>query len=124
MLGCGLVPNSTFTVLSVDVDQTPYPQSVIKDRQPATSYRGALVAFLKKGGEKMRKRISLLFAALMMALTMSLGSVAFADPNCTGPPDDRPGACKITEKGQGKETGPPGPGKFVGPGGGASPANH
>ena len=74
----------------------------------------------------MRKRIALLLTALMLALTMSLSGAgaAFADPNCTGPPDDRPGACKITEKGQGKETGPPGPGKFVGPGGGSSPANH
>ena len=31
----------------------------------------------KKGGEKMRKRISVLFAALMLALTMSFGGVAF-----------------------------------------------
>ena len=29
---------------------------------------------------EMRKRITLLIAALMMALTMSFGSVAFADP--------------------------------------------
>ena len=36
---------------------------------------------------------------------------------CTGPPNDRPGVCKITDKGQGKEPGPPGPGDFVGPGG-------
>ena len=33
----------------------------------------------------MRKRISLLIAALMLALTMSLGSVAFAAPiDCPG----------------------------------------
>ena len=64
----------------------------------------------------MRKRITLLVAALMLALTMSFGGVAFADPNCTGNPEDRPGSCKITEKGQGKEAGPPGPGKFVGRG--------
>ena len=64
----------------------------------------------------MRKRISLLIAALMLALTMSLGGAgaALADPDCTGNPDDRPGSCKITEKGQGKESGKPGPGKFVG----------
>ena len=31
-----------------------------------------------KGGEKMRKRITLLIAALMMALSMSFSSVAFA----------------------------------------------
>ena len=30
----------------------------------------------------MRKRISLLIAALMLALTMSFGGVAFADPDC------------------------------------------
>jgi cell division protein YceG involved in septum cleavage len=36
-------------------------------------------------GDLMRKRISLLIAALMLALTMSFGAVggvAFADPNC------------------------------------------
>ena len=35
----------------------------------------------------MRKRISLLIAALMLALTMSFGAVggvAFADPDCSG----------------------------------------
>jgi hypothetical protein len=34
----------------------------------------------------MRKRISLLIATLVMALSMALSGVAFADPNCTGPP--------------------------------------
>ena len=64
----------------------------------------------------MRKRISLLIAAVV-ALTMSLGAAtAFADPNCTGPPTDRPGACH--------EGGKPGPANFVGPGGGARQANH
>ena len=73
----------------------------------------------------MRKRISLLITAVILALAISFGSMAaFADPNCTGPPAERPGACKITEKGQGKEPGPPGPGKFVGPGGGSNPPNH
>ena len=32
----------------------------------------------RKGGEKMRKRITLLIAALMIALSMSFSSVAFA----------------------------------------------
>jgi hypothetical protein len=65
----------------------------------------------------MRKRISLLVAALVVALTMSLGAAAaLADPNCTGPPTDRPGACH--------EGGKPGPANFVGPGGGARQANH
>jgi hypothetical protein len=58
-----------------------------------------------------------LAALLVVALTATAG-LSFADPNCTGPPGDRPGACKITERGQGNEQGPPGPGKFVGPGGG------
>jgi hypothetical protein len=68
----------------------------------------------------MIKRIVMMLALtalLVVALSLSALS-AFADPNCTGPPGDRPGACKITDKGQGKEPGPPGPGKFVGPGGG------
>ncbi len=65
----------------------------------------------------MRKRITLLIAALMVALTMSFGSMAaFADPNCTGPPTDRPGSCH--------EGGKPGPSNFVGPGGGSRNANH
>jgi hypothetical protein len=37
----------------------------------------------------MRKRISLLMAALMLALTMSLGGVAFADPNCDQVPNNK-----------------------------------
>ena len=65
----------------------------------------------------MRKRITLLVAALVVTLTMSLGAAAaFADPNCTGPPTDRPAACH--------EGGKPGPSNFVGPGGGARQANH
>ena len=32
----------------------------------------------RRGGEKMKKRITLLMAALMLALTMSFGGVAFA----------------------------------------------
>jgi hypothetical protein len=34
-----------------------------------------------RGGEKMRKRITLLIAALMMALSMSVSGVAFAAIN-------------------------------------------
>ena len=64
----------------------------------------------------MRKRMTLLIAAVVMALSMALSGVAFADPNCTGPPTDRPGACH--------ESGKPGPSNFVGPGGGARQANH
>jgi hypothetical protein len=38
----------------------------------------------RKGGEKMKKRITLLVTALMLALTMSFGGAgaAFADPDC------------------------------------------
>ena len=64
----------------------------------------------------MRKRMTLLIAAVVMALSMALSGLAFADPNCTGPPSDRPGACH--------EGGKPGPANFVGPGGGARQANH
>jgi hypothetical protein len=37
----------------------------------------------------MRKRISVLIAALMLALTMSLGGVAFADPDCDKVPNNK-----------------------------------
>ena len=69
----------------------------------------------------MRKRITLLFTAVMMALALSFGSVAvaFAAPKCTGPPDERPASCLTSTKGQEEPGGgPPGPGNFVGPGGG------
>jgi hypothetical protein len=39
----------------------------------------------REGGEKMKKRISLLFAALMLASTMSFGGVAFAKIQPVGP---------------------------------------
>ena len=62
----------------------------------------------------MRKRIALLVAALMIALTMSFGSVAaFADPDCA--PPTKP-SCH--------DGGKPGPSNFVGPGGGSKKANH
>ena len=73
----------------------------------------------------MKRIIMMLALTALLVVALSLSALsAFADPDCTGPPGDRPGACKITEKGQGKEPGPPGPGKFVGPGGGSHPANH
>jgi hypothetical protein len=57
----------------------------------------------------MRKRISLLLAALMMALTMSFGSVAFAaidEGPGRGNPDTNPaGKCPA---GQNKDTSPGG----------------
>ncbi len=64
----------------------------------------------------MRRRITMLVMAAMLALTMSLGGAgaALADPDCAPPkkpPCHDPG-------------GPPGPGNFVGPGGGAKKANH
>src|SRR5215212_2219237 len=39
---------------------------------------GFLFLDKRKGGEKMKKRITLLIAALMLALSMSFGGVAFA----------------------------------------------
>jgi hypothetical protein len=53
---------------------------------------------LEKGKEvkKMRKRISLLFVALMLALTMSLGGVAFAKQAETGPQGS---GCTTTHQG-------------------------
>jgi hypothetical protein len=62
----------------------------------------------------MRKRISLLVAALMVALSMSLPGVALGDPDCAPPkkpPCHDPG-------------GPLGPGTFVAPGGRSKQANH
>jgi Spy/CpxP family protein refolding chaperone len=62
----------------------------------------------------MRKRITLLVAALMLALSMAFGGMAaFADPDCA--PPTKP-ACH--------DSGKPGPSNFVGPGGGARQANH
>jgi hypothetical protein len=63
-----------------------------------------------KGGEQMRKRITLLIAALMMALSMSFGSVAaFAaieEGNGNGHPNTTPsGKCPA---GQNKDTSPGG----------------
>ena len=66
------------------------------------------------------KRILLMLALAALVVTaMAIAGMgaAFADPNCTGPPSDRPGACH-------EPGGPPGPGNFVGPGGGALHANH
>ena len=74
---------------------------------------------MTEGGE-MVKRIFLMLTVLALLLTaMAITGVgaAFADPNCTGPPSDRPGACH-------EPGGPPGPGNFVGPGGGSLKANH
>jgi hypothetical protein len=63
-----------------------------------------------KGGEKMRKRITLLIAAVVMALTMSFGSVAAFAAIDEGPgrgnPDTTPtGKCA---PGQNKDTSPGG----------------
>jgi len=64
----------------------------------------------------MRKRISLMITAGILALSMSLGGAgaAFADPDCA-PPTKQP--CH-------DPGGPPGPGNFVGNGGGSKNANH
>ena len=42
----------------------------------------------------MRKRIALLLTALMLALSMSFGGVAFAAKTTTEPPDS-PGTCTV-----------------------------
>ena len=64
----------------------------------------------------MKRILAILMVSLFMVAVMAITApMAFADPDCTGPPSDRPGSCKITEKGQGKESGKPEPGKFVGP---------
>ena len=51
----------------------------------------------------MRKRITLLIAALMMALTMALGAAgaAFADPNCEDPKHADHPNCVTTVNGPG-----------------------
>jgi hypothetical protein len=56
----------------------------------------------------MRKRVALITTAVMMALSLSFSSVAFA-ADCTGPKKDRPAACKGVGPDQGKgsqQTGP------------------
>jgi hypothetical protein len=52
----------------------------------------------------MRKRIALLFTALMLALTMSFGSAgaAFADPDCATHPDHP--KCELTGPGNFENT--------------------
>jgi hypothetical protein len=64
------------------------------------------------------KRILMVVAAalVMAAMFVALAMSAFADPNCTGNPADRPASCH--------DTGQPGPGNFVAGGGGALPPNH
>jgi hypothetical protein len=52
--------------------------------QPAISVKevGRFSLWLEgRGGEKMRKRITLLISALMLALSMSFGGMALADPD-------------------------------------------
>jgi hypothetical protein len=67
----------------------------------------------------MKRIIMMLTVAALVVTAMAIAGAgaAFADPNCTGPPSERPGACHAPG-------GPPGPGNFVGPGGGALNANH
>jgi hypothetical protein len=70
----------------------------------------------REGGREetlMRKRITLLVTALMLALTMSFGGVAFADPPGTTGKGDDPGTFTKDAKQQSHEcvTGPGGSGK-------------
>ena len=62
----------------------------------------------------MRRILMVLAVALVMLAAMAVP--AFADPNCTGNPADRPASCH--------ETGQPGPGNFVAGGGGSLAPNH
>jgi hypothetical protein len=64
----------------------------------------------------MRKRISLLMVALMLALTMSLGGIAFAKQAQTGPQGS---GCTTTY--QGNSTNSPVVSTAHGQGGGSSP---
>ena len=65
----------------------------------------------------MKRILMVLALALIVSSVMAVtASTVFADPDCTGPPTDRPGACH--------EGGKPGPSNFVGPGGGSRTANH
>ena len=57
--------------------------------------------------------LALVIAAMMVAMAMP----AFADPDCTGYPGDRPASCLTSTTGQEEPGGgPPAPGNFVGPG--------
>jgi hypothetical protein len=62
-----------------------------------------------------KRILALLMVSLFLVAALAVtASMAFADPDCappTKPPCHDPG-------------GPPGPGNFVGPGGGAKQANH
>jgi len=73
------------------------------------------------------KRILMVLALALIVTSMmavTAGTV-FADPKCTGKPSDRPASCLTSTKGQEEPGGgPPGPGNFVGPGGGSRPPNH
>jgi hypothetical protein len=51
----------------------------------------------------MKRRITLLIAALMMALTMSFGGVAFADPDCDQVGDNNKN-CVVTGPGKSTES--------------------
>ena len=64
----------------------------------------------------MIRRIVLLLTALMLALSMLVGGAgaAFGDPDCAPP----------TKPSCHDPGGPPGPGNFVGNGGGSKNANH
>lgn len=65
----------------------------------------------------MKRIISVLAVLVVMAAMLAAMAVpAFADPNCTGNPADRPASCH--------DTGKPGPGNFVAGGGGALAPNH
>jgi hypothetical protein len=57
---------------------------------------------------------------VVAAMLAVMAVPAFAAPNCTGNPADRPASCLTSTKGQEQPGGgPPRAGNFVGPGGGS-----
>ena len=64
------------------------------------------------------KRILLVLtvALVMAAMALAMAMPVFAQPNCTGPPGERPASCLTSTKGQEEPGGgPPRAGNFVGP---------
>ena len=66
----------------------------------------------------MKRIFAILMACLFMVAAMAvMASAAFAAPNCTGNPADRPASCLTSTKGQEEPGGgPPSSGNFVGTG--------
>jgi hypothetical protein len=74
----------------------------------------------------MKRMLTVIALAIIVTSIMAItASTVFADPNCTGPPGDRPASCLTSTRGNEEPGGgPPRPGNFVGPGGGSHTPNH